>query len=191
MSPDGGDRVPPCHGPGPLRLCLHIEQILDTRTIKARLIAGATGFNFEMVVMLMIKPEAFTEQHLRAIERHNGMPDGALQDHAGCTLEELYDSRLQYGATPVETDGGGVIAVAAPWVTALAGFLLAGEAIKHAAGSPLEPGTKVEEAAYASPEHRLITRAPRWHGSECLCRSPRRARLIIQRYGLAAGDFDL
>jgi hypothetical protein len=178
-------------GQGPCVCCLHMEQVLDTRTIKARLIAGATGFNFDMVVMLMIKPAPLTDQHLRAIERHNGMPDGALQDHAGCTLEQLYDSRLQYGATPVETDGGGVIAVAAPWVTALAGFLLAGDALKHAVGQPLEAGTKLEEAAYASPEHRLVTHPPRWHGSECLCRSPRRARLIIERYGLSADEFEL
>ena len=117
-------------GKGPCVCCLHMKDVLDGERIKARLIAAATGFPFEMVVGLMITSAPLTDQHLRGIERHNGLTHFALRDYAGSTLEELFDRRLMYGATPVQTGGGGIVAVAAPWVTALTGFLLAGEALK-------------------------------------------------------------
>lgn len=182
---------------GPCMCCLHMSQVLDAERIKARLIAQATGFNFEMVVALLVGRVALTLAHIQGIERHGRMPNGALVDFVGLTLDELWDAQLLYGATTAET-AGGLVAVAAPWVTALTGVLLAAEALKEAAGSGYQPyrlgpradnvAIKYEENPYASPEFGLLTDPARWPTSECLCRSPRRARLIRERYGLPPSD---
>jgi hypothetical protein len=89
--------------------------------------------------------------------------------------------------------------VAAVFVTALAGFVLAGfvlagEALKAGGGEAFVPyrlgvpgqlGTKHEESLFHSPNTSLVAPARRHEGSACLCRSPRRLRIMRQRYGLA------
>lgn len=180
-------------GTGPCVCCLHMGEALDADRIKARLMAAATGFNFRMVVALLVGRTPLTAVHMRGIESHRGMAPGALADFAGHTLEELWNTQLLYGATAAQSSGG-VVAVAAPWVTALAGVLLASEALKEGAGASgqayrLGPGhdavaTKYAENPYASPEFGQLSSPERWPTSECLCRSSRRARLISERYAL-------
>lgn len=84
-------------------------------------------------------------------------------------------------------------AVAAPWVTALAGILLAGEALKSTSGELARwrlgpandsPAIKYAENPYNTPTDALLSRPERWEGDECLCRSPRRLELLRRRYGL-------
>lgn len=83
-------------------------------------------------------------------------------------------------------------AVAAPFTTALAGFLLAGEALKTAAGADynqhrLGPlgmiATQYLESPWASPADAFLQNPPRWPTHECLCQNGRRLALIRVRYG--------
>ncbi|MEA2372641.1 MAG: hypothetical protein QOH12_3035 [Solirubrobacteraceae bacterium] len=183
-------------GNGPCVCCLHMAEALDADRIKARLIATATGFNFEMVVALLVARVPLLPAHIQGIELHRGLPPGALDDFVGSTLEALWGAQLLYGATIAETSGG-VVAVAAPWVTALAGVLLAAEALKEGADHQpyrLGPGAvaiKYAENPYASPEFAQLSSPDRWPTSECLCRSPRRARLMSERYALPPGAYDV
>ena len=91
------------------------------------------------------------------------------------------------------TDGGGQAAVAAPFITALAGFLLAGEALKAGSGDAFVPyrlgprgqiATMYRENPWGSPANALLANPPRWPTAECLCRSPLRLRLLRARYAL-------
>jgi len=85
------------------------------------------------------------------------------------------------------------VAVAAPYVTALAGVLLAGEALKASSGVEAAHrlgahgvATKYEESIKHGPTRALLTYPRRWPTSECLCQSRRRLRLLHERYGQQA-----
>lgn len=127
---------------------------------------------------------------LRSIERYRGLSGGALSAYEGQSLERLWQEALLYGEAALEVENTRV-AVAAPFVTALAGLLLAAETAKPAnldSLSKLGPGgvaIKYEESPFASPEYAYLSSPERWPTSECLCRSSRRIRLMKRRYGLA------
>jgi hypothetical protein len=178
---------------GPCIYCLHIAAVLDSEQIKVKLISRATGFNEKAVVGLLVTKTPLEEQHLRVIEGHRKVPTGTFDDYRGQLLETLYREQFVYGEAVVETAGGGLVAVAAPFVTALAGFLLAAEALKAGGGTAYAPyrlgpsgeiGSMYRENPWASPEYRLLSNPPRWPTHECLCNSPRRLRLLRARYGL-------
>jgi hypothetical protein len=180
-------------GDGPCVYCLHLPEVLDSERILAKLIAAATGLPFMTVVPLMVDHVKLTADHLRVIERNRGLPLGALQEHRGVEVDELYRAALLYGEIGITTASGLEAAVAAVFVTALAGFVLAGEALKAGGGEEFAPyrlgvrgqlGTKYEESLFHSPNTSLVAPARRHDGSECLCRSPRRLRIMRQRYGL-------
>lgn len=180
-------------GEGPCVYCLHLPEVLDSERILVKLIAAATGLPPMTVVPLMIDHVKLSDDHLRAIERNRGLPRGTLQEHRGSEIEELYRAALLYGEVAIRTASGLEAAVAAIFVTALAGFVLAGEALKAAGGEAFAPyrlgvrgqlGTKYEESLFHSPNTSLVSPARRHDGSECLCRSPRRLRIMRQRYGL-------
>jgi ThiF family protein len=180
---------------GPCVCCLHMAQVLDAEQIRARLIARDTRVPFGQVVAWMNQRVQLPSQALRGIEINTHRSAGSLEPYAGRTIEELWSEQFMYGATKVGTDGGAVAQVAAPWVTALGGFLLAGEALKAAAGGAYDayrlgpragaPGLRYVEAVYVSPRHAQLTVPARWEGSQCLCNSPRRLRLLRERYGLS------
>lgn len=187
-------------GDGPCVYCLHLPTVMDHAAVKSRRIVAATGIPYEAVVGLLTTSAPLEENHVRFVERHADLPPGALDDYRGATLEQLYDREFRYGAVQIESGGGGIVSVASPWVTALAGFLLAAETLKHAGGEAHEPyrlgangtlGVKVEESVYASPEHVLLTNPERWPNNQCLCRSPRRRGLIVARYGLSEAEYEL
>jgi hypothetical protein len=187
-------------GRGPCVYCLHLPRVMDRTAAKSRRIVAATGINYEMVVGLLITRAPLEVHHLRVIERNAGLRPGALEDYRGATLSDLYDREFRYGAVQVKSGGGGVVSVASPWVTALAGFLLAAEVLKRGGGEAYAPyqmgfggplAIKLEESVYASPEHVLLTEPERWADYRCLCRSPRRRGLILARYGLAESDYEL
>jgi hypothetical protein len=180
---------------GPCVCCLHMEQVLDTQNVRKRLIARATGMPESQVNELMVRPVPLTAMHLRRIEQVRGLPAGALARYERQSLLELWRAELMYGAVPVTTAGGGTVAVAAPYVTALTGVLLAGEALKASSGVEprfrLGPGglaIKYEEHVAGGPVNGLLTGPPRWPTSECLCRSTRRLRLTHQLYGTASAQ---
>jgi hypothetical protein len=121
------------------------------------------------------------------------VPVGAFDDYLNKTLETLYREKFLYGEALVETDGGGRAAVAAPFITALAGFLLAGEALKAGAGEPYAPfrlgptgeiATMYREDPWGTPTNALFLNPPRWPTGECLCRSRLRLGILRARYRL-------
>ncbi|MGN6254721.1 MAG: ThiF family adenylyltransferase [Solirubrobacterales bacterium] len=187
-------------GHGPCVYCLHLPAMMDQAAVKSRRIVDATGIPYEAVIELLTTRAPLEPDHLRFVEREAGLQHEALDDYRGATLEQLYDREFRYGAVQLESGEGGIISVASPWVTALAGFLLAAETLKRSSGQPYELyrlglggalGVKVEESVYASPEHILITDPERWPDNGCLCRSPRRRGLIVTRYGLSEADYEL
>jgi hypothetical protein len=178
---------------GPCVCCLHMRELLNAETIQAKLIAGATGMNFLDVVVMLAQRVPLPLHALRFIEMRTSRPEGSLTGYAGRLLIELWREQFLYGAATLRTPDGTVAAVAAPWVTALAGTLLAGEALKSTSQpaacwrlgpDPDSPAIKYSENPYNSPGDALLTRPERWEGAECLCRSPRRLELLRQRYGL-------
>ena len=178
---------------GPCVYCLHMPDVMDERTIRARLIADATRIPFMTVVGLLVaNPPALLDPNtIRMIEINTGRSPHALEHYEGRTLDDLWREQLLYGATSV-TAGDTKAAVAAPWVTALAGVLLAGEAIKapvarpsrHCGSGrrPARAGIRYAENPYADPSFAQLT-SPGRYGNECLCGSPRRLRLMHERYG--------
>jgi hypothetical protein len=175
---------------GPCVCCLHMADVLDTARNRARLIAGATGLEPMKVIDLWNSRAPLTDSQLRAIERHRADPVGALKSYEGRDLEGLWREQLLYAEVPLQVNTTRV-SVATPFVTALAGFMLAAEAAKPAGIDPqqrLGPGAraiKYTESPFSSPEYALLSSPARWATSECLCRSSRRIRLMRQRYGLA------
>ncbi len=183
-------------GAGPCVCCLQMRDILDGDTIRWRLIAAATGFERNQVLGMMVNKLPLDRNHLRGIEEHRGMTPGSLAEHEGLTIEEIWRSHLAYGETEL-SDSRSAAAVASPWITSLAGFFLAGEALKRCAGEPYAnaalgpdgPAVKWEEKLNGSPLDGLLGTPSRWAGNECLCRSPRRRRITIARYGLSANQY--
>lgn len=178
---------------GPCVCCLHMRELLDAENIQAKLIARATGINFLQVVVMLAQRAPLDIQALRFIEMRTGRPAGSLTNYAGRQLIELWREQLLYGAATLSSPDGTVAAVAAPWVTALAGILLAGEALKSTSGELARwrlgppndsPAIKYAENPYNRPTDALLSRPERWEGDECLCRSPRRLELLRRRYGL-------
>jgi hypothetical protein len=184
-------------GAGPCVCCLQMRDVLDRKTIRWRLIAAATGLERNQILGMMVNKLPLDLSFLRRIEEHREMAPGSLSEHEGLTIEELWRTHLAYGETEVRSDSGLSAAVASPWITSLAGFLLAAEALKRCAGDPyvsmaLGPGgpaVKWEEKLSGSPLDGISSSPPRWAGSECLCRSPRRRRIMIARYGLSADQY--
>lgn len=183
-------------GQGPCVCCLHMEEVLDAKAVRSRLLQAATGLNERMVLHYLAGDLPMPAMLVRGIERHRGLAPNSLSQYEGRTLEELRVGHLLYGATPVQTSTG-TVAVAAPYVTALAGTLLAGEALKVATPGldtfrlgPPGPHIKYAENPLAGANRAVLTNPPRWPGSECLCRSTRRLRIMRQRYGLAPEPAD-
>lgn len=178
-------------GRGPCVCCLHMEEILDARRVRMRMIAAATGMNERMVAELMVARAPLSPAHLRGIAHHRGLGEADLNHFENKTLEDLWREELLYGATAIATRSGSAVAVAAPFVTAFGGILLASEllkwgdnAIRHYALGPDGSFIKYDENPYASPVFANRSSPPRWEGSECICRSTRRMRILNQRYGL-------
>lgn len=177
-------------GDGPCVCCLHMQDVLDKDNARKRMIAAATGLPEMTVNGLVVNAVPLLSVHLRGIENHRQDPPGSLHRFTGRTLLDLWNEHLLYGAAPATTANGATAAVAAPFTTALAGALLAAEALKHgdAVYEPhrLGPGTvtQYEEDPYAGPANAWLTRRRRWPGSECLCRSVRRGRVATTIYGI-------
>jgi hypothetical protein len=181
---------------GPCLYCAYIEQVLDKDNILIKLIARATGLPLDAVNESIVGSRPLDEPTLKAIAAYREVEENAFAAYLGRTIVDLYRAELAYGETPV---GAGGAAVAAPFITALAGFLLGGETLKagtHAlqafrlgapGGLTTDEGarpTKYEESLYASPADALLVPLPRWDTPACLCRSERRVALMRARYGL-------
>jgi hypothetical protein len=180
---------------GPCVYCLHIENVLAADTIRKRLLVRATGFNEKLVIALLLGDATLADQHLRAIEGHRGLPAGSLDRFRGEKLETLYTEALLYGEARIKTASGAEAAVAAPFTTALAGFLLAAEALKADGGDAyaeyrLGPcgsiATQYLESLWASPADAFLQNPSRWTTHECLCRNGRRLSLLRERFTLTS-----
>jgi len=179
-------------GDGPCLYCLYVGDVLDTENITFKLIVAATGLPDRTVQGLLEHHVPLTVAHIEQIERRGGLARGALARYVGHELIELYQAELRYGEAALGR-GDDRAAVALPFVTALAGTLLAGEALKagdaeyqdYRLGPFVPSRTRYEEDLFVSAATALVTPVARWEGSECLCRSTRRQRLLVERYGLA------
>jgi hypothetical protein len=178
-------------GDGPCLYCLHVGDVLDTEHITFKLIVEATGLPPGTVQGLLEHHVRLAPAHTEQIEDNRGLERGKLAQFVGGELIDLYEAALRYGEATVNRDGDRA-AVAAAFVTALAGTLLAGEALKAGDTAyrpyrlgPFEPGrTRYEEEVLGSVANALVTPVMRWQGTECLCRSARRQRLLRDRYSV-------
>ena len=180
---------------GPCVYCLYIERVLDAEATRARMMARELGLPQGMIVQLRVNRAGLEPQHLRQIEQNRKLPQGALTNFHGRTLDDLFDEHVLYGEVRLEDEEGRRAALQLPFVPALAGVLLASEALKHGSGDAFEPfrlgpsGLAIEYAESLLQGHQvgMLSDPLRWSGSECLCRSPRRLELMRDRYGLANG----
>lgn len=176
---------------GPCVYCLYIGEVLDVTANRAKMMQRELGLPAAMILQLRIHTAGLEVQHLRQIEGHRGLDRGALSDYRGKTIDALFDERVLYGETKIEDGEGRRTLLQLAFVPALAGFLLAGEALK--AGPDLDchqyrlgpDGLAIEyvESMFEAPVG-MRTNPPRWGTSECLCRSQRRLALMRERYGL-------
>lgn len=178
-------------GTGPCVYCLHVPSVLDAESTTTAFLQRATNLSARVVQEHRVNSTPLTAVILRGIEKHRRLGAGALANFEGRTLDELHREHLMYGWVPAGGDAEGT-AVAAAFVTALAGALLAGEAIKHAnmALHPYRLGpdssTRYIEDVLAPTAKVGLDSPQRWPGSECLCQSSRRQRLLAQRYPRSA-----
>lgn len=179
-------------GTGACLYCLYIATILDTERITFRLIVEATGLAPGLVQGLLEQHAPLSAQHLEEIERNRGLTRRALAAYAGRSLDELYRGALMYGEREI-AHADNAAAVATPFVTALAGVLMAGEALKSAGGSgyeafrlgPWSAGRdRYDESLTSSAADSFTSAAARWPDDRCLCNSTRRQRLLLERYDL-------
>ena len=180
---------------GPCVYCLYLETVLDRSQAMVRILHRETGMPEPQIGELVAQQSPLNILHVRGIERHRGLSSGALAQYEGSTLERLFRERFLYGEEQVEVGDGHVAALASPHVTALAGILLAAEALKAGAAGTLDQyrlgpwasrGTKYEEHLSQAPGL-MVTSPPRWPDAQCLCNSSRRLQLLHQRYGAGAG----
>lgn len=176
---------------GPCICCLHMADVLDEENIRTKLVAKSTGIPLADVTELMAQRAPLGSHHLRVIEKNRGLRVLSLDHYEGRTLDELWEAQLLYGAVSAELAEGSAVAVASPFVTTLAGVLLAAELLKASDESlrrftlgPHGVHIKYEERVYVSSLEGLLTSPPRWPTPECLCRSTRRLGLLRRRYGL-------
>lgn len=175
-------------GQGPCVWCLHLPDVLDENTVKNKLIAASTGMEPAIVNVLRVRQTPLAIDVLEEIERRTGRARGAFARYEGKTLDELYAEQLLYGESEIPTDTG-VVAVASPFVTTLAGALLAAEAYKrstphlheYALGTG-QVGVRRWENPAAPSAAQIDADAPRH--PLCLCRNTRRLRLTAARYDL-------
>lgn len=177
---------------GPCVYCLHIERVLDKAATRKAILARETRIPERTVAEHLTQSTPLDGSMLRAIAQNRGEPLDALLPWIGRTLEDLFREHILYGEARLRTDGGDT-AVIAPFVTALAGVLLAGEALKLAGGPEVAEfrlgpaGTlpvKYEESLVHRPDGGMLTSVQRWPGDACLCRSTRRLDLLRSRYAL-------
>ena len=178
-------------GDGPCVYCLHVPGVLDEESTITAFLERATNLPARVIQEHRVNSVPLTAAILRGIERHREMGAGSLANLEGRTLDELYREHLMYGSVPAGPDAEGT-AVAGAFVTALAGALLAGEAIKHANTAlhtyRLGPdsSTRYIEDVLLPTTQAGVDSLERWPGSECLCQSSRRQRLLAQRYQRSA-----
>lgn len=181
-----------CTDDGPCVCCLHMADVLNRDRVTARLIARKTGIPERAVFGLLAGSIPLTDTHIAGIEQNIGLAHGALAGYTGRTLLQLWREQLLYGVTPVTSDTGATVVVAAPYITALAGVLAAGELLKvgNPSAAELRLGPTGHAIVYredpaAGASYRMLSKPDRWPTSECLCRSARRLRIMRERYGLA------
>ena len=183
-------------GDGPCVCCLHMGDIVNGDKVRKKLIADATGLPEMTVNSLVVTGYPLEAVHLRGIERFRGEPSEALARYEGRTLLDLWNEHLLYGGAPATTINGAEAVVAAPFTTALAGALLAAEALKHGhiAYEPYRRGprnlTQYVENPYAGPAHSQLRPGRRWPDTACLCRSARRSRIATEIYGIPVSAAD-
>jgi hypothetical protein len=177
---------------GPCVYCLYLPDRLDAEQTKRRMIVRETGFEPGYVDQLRNQKAQLSPLHLRQIEDHLHRPRGSLPRSPRMTLDELFDRHLLYAEAQLTDGQGRRGALTLPFAPALAGVLLAAEAIKRSldpprfdlALGPRSDSTEYSEDLFDGPGG-LRASYPRMEGSACLCRSKRRLQLMRDRYQLS------
>lgn len=175
---------------GPCVYCLHIERVLDREQAQISILVAETGMPPQQIAVLISQRAPLEINHLRGIERHRQLEAGALDHQRGRTLEQLFRDEILYSEQRIDVGEGGQVAIPAPHVSALAGILLAGEALKacqeELAAHRLGPyGSAIKYAEDLTRPGGLLSNAARYPGPECLCNDPRRLRLLRERHQLS------
>jgi hypothetical protein len=176
---------------GPCVYCLYLPDRLDAEQTRRRMIVRETGFEPGYVDQLRNQKAQLSPLHLRQVEDHLHRPRGSLPRSPRMTLDELFDRHLLYAEAQVTDEQGRRGALTLPFAPALAGVLLAAEAIKRSLGPPwldlaLGPrsgSTEYSEDLFDGPGG-IRASYPRIEGSACLCRSRHRLQLMRDRYQL-------
>ena len=181
---------------GPCVYCLYIAEVLDDNKTRAKMIHRETGLPPGIIDQWRIRHVRLDAHALAFIAKFRGMAPGSLDHRAGLTLDELFEAQFLYGEVRLRSDDDNQSTLQLAFVPALAGILLAGEALK--AGDPQlgryrlgtrgalgDDGTGIEyaESMLERPVG-MITSPRRWPGNACLCGSLRRLALMRERYGL-------
>lgn len=171
---------------GPCVCCLHMPDVMNSAWNRSRSISDATGIAKANVDRYLSNHRPLSADAVRTIEGHRGSEPGSLDHLVGISLDSIWNDHLRYAEFSLGDQG--TEAIVAPFITALAGFLLAGEAIK--AGNdeyrrfrlgPDGHHIQYQERPTVGPEHGQLTNPFRWPTNECLCRSTRRLRLFRER----------
>jgi hypothetical protein len=177
---------------GPCIYCLYVDRVLDREATRAKMIQRETGLPPGFIDEYRIKRLGLPQPVLSKIATNRGRPPDSLSHREGMTLDELFEAEFLYGEVRLQTDDESQSTLQLTFVPALAGVLLAGEALKAASEELRQyrlgpygaaPDIEYTESLLQAPIG-LLTRPPRWPTNECLCRSVRRLRLMRQRYGL-------
>jgi molybdopterin/thiamine biosynthesis adenylyltransferase len=177
---------------GPCVYCLYITTVLDGERARSRIIARDLKIPKLTIDELRTYRTPLDRNHLTVIERRRELEPGALDRYVGKTIDELFDAEFLYGEVTLRGEDHARAALQLAFVPALAGILLAGEALKAGAGQALaayrlgprsELKTEYTESLLQQPVGMLHS-PPRSAPSACLCHSTRRLGLMRTRYGL-------
>lgn len=180
---------------GPCVYCLYIGDVLDTEKTRAKMIQRETGLPPGTIDQFRIKRVQLERQHLDFIENHRSVPRGSLAHRQGLTLDELFEEEFLYGEVRLQREEEAQTTLYLAFVPALAGVLLASEALKAGVDDALVDfrlgphgnlGGEYAESLMQPPVG-MLTEPHRWPDNACLCRSLRRLTLMRERYGLGAG----
>lgn len=151
---------------GPCVCCLHMPEVIDSARNRSMTISLATGIAKADVDRYLSNHHPLDADTVQRIEAHRNAERGALGRLVGMSLGEIWSEVLRYAEFPLGNDEAEVIV--APFITALAGFLLAGEAIKAGSDSyrqfrlgPDGHHIKYEERPTVGPQHGQLTSPPR------------------------------
>lgn len=157
-------------------------QFLDVRSAleQSQILAATVGLPVDRIVQLIDANAVLTAQDIeQAIARGKVHPDNA-QELVGRRLADLVRRAYAEAAVPIADQGAKPAAVSAPYVSWLAGVLLASEVDKQALGLPLLD--RRADVDLSGLPLGVTSRHPRDTSGKCLCAQPIRRQWAQRLY---------